>query len=73
MANFSYQIVMMYRNGETGEHGYFLCAKESHEDLLSEAKKEYLYRGHKYEPYILTLNERGHSIKREKIPLEEII
>jgi len=67
--NFLYKVVMMYRYGDTGEHGYFLCAKKRHEDLLEEARKEYERRGHKYEPFLLTLNKSGIPIKREKMEL----
>lgn len=70
--SFPYQIVMMYRYGETGDHGYFLCAKKLREDLIEEAKKEYKQRGHKYEPYILTLNDKGYCIKRERVDLSEL-
>jgi hypothetical protein len=70
--NFPYQIIMMYRNGEVGDYGYFLCAKKLYEDLLKEAKREYEHRGHIYEPYLLTLNKLGFPIERKKIPLDEI-
>ena len=59
------KIIMMYRNGDTGEHGYFLCAGKN----IDEARKEYERRGHKYEPFLLTLNKEGLVKSREKLEL----
>ena len=58
---------MMYQNGDLGEHGYLLCAKESLSAVKEEAKKECIRRGNKYEPFLLTLNDAGFVKTREKI------
>ena len=59
------QVIMMYRNGDPGEHGYLLCIGKN----IKEAKREYERRGHKYEPFLITINKKGFPKSREKLEL----